>query len=276
MLQNVYLKMSRIIVYVDEGINPRSENDNSVYIADALSSEHNVLFTSELPSDLSSYDAIFLRKDTPKNHYSDVAFPANLVQINDSTHMKYFDSKLSLIDFYPYIPDSVVVESSEEVLSFLKSNLRAVLKPEFSYGGKGITLVDLHTDADNLDQYFSKWGRSLCQEYLPGVSKGDKRIILIDGVPTSALLRKSQGGLCNVTSGGTTEVCDILPLEKRVCEELSDRLTSSGQLIVGLDFIDSKLSEINVSSVGLLRRADMYNNNLNNLNAIRELVRKYV
>lgn len=268
--------MSKVLVYVDKGVELTHERDNSVYIAKALSKNHSVTLRDSLPEDFVSYDAVFLRKDMPKEYYVDIQFPDNMVTINDPHHMRYFDSKLSLVDFAFATPDSIVADSKESVYDFLDSHPKCVLKPSFSYGGKGITIVDRKSSDKELDSYFQSWGKSLCQEFLPGVSKGDKRIIVIDGEPVSALLRKSNGGLCNTSSGGSTEASEISPLERKVCEELAPHLLDKGQLIVGLDFIDEKLSEINVSSVGLLRRADIYNKNLNSYAAIQRLGGKYL
>jgi glutathione synthase len=90
----------------------------------------------------------------------------------------------------------------------------------------------------------------MAQAFLPGVKQGDKRIILVDGEPLGAVNRVPRGGefRSNLALGGSPQAADLNEAEQRICAELAPALRREGLFFVGIDVIDGRLSEINVTS----------------------------
>jgi glutathione synthase len=90
----------------------------------------------------------------------------------------------------------------------------------------------------------------MAQAYLPGVSAGDKRILLVDGEPLGAVNRVPTAGefRSNLAVGGAPEATGLSEAERRLCAELAPVLRQEGLFFVGIDVIDGRLSEINVTS----------------------------
>jgi glutathione synthase len=88
------------------------------------------------------------------------------------------------------------------------------------------------------------------QAFLPGVSAGDKRILLVNGEPLGAVNRVPSGGefRSNLAVGGSPEPAELTEAERRICAELAPALQAEGLFFVGIDVIDGRLSEINVTS----------------------------
>jgi glutathione synthase len=90
----------------------------------------------------------------------------------------------------------------------------------------------------------------MVQAFLPGVSAGDKRILLVDGEPLGAVNRVPTAGdfRSNLAVGGAPEAAGLTETERRICAELAPALRQEGLFFVGIDVIDGRLSEINVTS----------------------------
>jgi glutathione synthase len=90
----------------------------------------------------------------------------------------------------------------------------------------------------------------MAQAFLPGVSAGDKRILLVDGEPLGAVNRVPTGGefRSNLAVGGAPEAAELTAVERQICQVLAPALRAEGLFFVGIDVIDGRLSEINVTS----------------------------
>jgi glutathione synthase len=90
----------------------------------------------------------------------------------------------------------------------------------------------------------------MVQAFLPGVKAGDKRILLVEGEPLGAVNRLPKAGdfRSNLAVGGAPEACELTDTERRICAELAPALRQEGLFFVGIDVIDGRLSEINVTS----------------------------
>jgi glutathione synthase len=93
------------------------------------------------------------------------------------------------------------------------------------------------------------------QRFLPKVVEGDKRIILVDGVPLGAVNRVPSGDdiRSNMVRGGAAETTELSPREREICERIGSTLRKQGLIFVGIDVIDGHLTEINVTSPTGLR-----------------------
>ena len=90
----------------------------------------------------------------------------------------------------------------------------------------------------------------ILQEFVPQASEGDKRILLVQGEPIGAILRKSDqdGGLNNLDQGGSAYPADLTEREKEICRRLKERMISEGIFFVGIDILGDYLTEVNVTS----------------------------
>jgi len=88
------------------------------------------------------------------------------------------------------------------------------------------------------------------QRFIPGVRRGDKRIILVNGRFGGAVNRVPQADdlRSNMVRGGAAEATDLTPREREICERLGPALRARGLIFVGIDVIDGLLTEINVTS----------------------------
>ena len=140
--------------------------------------------------------------------------------------------------------------------AFTAEHGEVVLKPLGGRAGQGVVfasavtpglraLLELVTGQEQLPV--------MVQAFLPGVSAGDKRILLVDGEPLGAVNRVPSGGAggefrSNLAVGGQPEATELTDQERQICAELAPALKAEGLFFVGIDVIDGRLSEINVTS----------------------------
>ena len=126
------------------------------------------------------------------------------------------------------------------------------MKPLHGHGGASVFKV-AHEDP-NFGSLFDLFQATfkeawVVQRFLPAVVKGDKRIILVDGVPKGAVNRVPQPNdiRSNMVRGGAAEAAQLSPREREICERIGPALKARGLLFVGIDVIDGYLTEINVT-----------------------------
>jgi glutathione synthase len=158
-------------------------------------------------------------------------------------------------------PDTIVCKDLKLAEQFLEEKGgKAVLKPSNNCQSRGVLL--LNQDDPNWrtliemtleqDQYI------LLQEFLPSVSSGDKRVFFIDGEVSGVISRVPQGSefRCALGLGASLRVPELTPSELKMCECLGKTFLKDGLFFVGIDLIDGKLIEVNVTSPTLVRQLD--------------------
>ena len=148
---------------------------------------------------------------------------------------------------------TLVASRVDALAAFTAEHREVVLKPLGGRAGQGVVfastatpglraLLELVTGQEQLPV--------MVQAFLPGVSAGDKRILLVDGEPLGAVNRKPTGGefRSNLALGGAPEATELSAAERAICAELAPALQAEGLFFVGIDVIDGRLSEINVTS----------------------------
>ncbi len=155
-------------------------------------------------------------------------------------------------------------ETPEQIAAFAKTR-DAVLKPLRGYGGQGIArILDGEVTLDGETSPLKTWlatpiarRRYLAMQYLPRVTEGDKRIVVVGDAIIGAVLRVPREGqwLANVSQGAIAEACDVSFAERRIVDTLSAKLTPLGVVMFGVDTIvgpdgERLLSEVNTMSVG--------------------------
>ena len=209
--------------------------------------------------DLSGLDVIWLRQDPPfdmayvtTTHLLEHVHPTTLV-VNDPMWVRNFPEKLIVLRFPELIPPTVIARDPADIRAFRERNGDIVLKPLFGNGGAGVFL--LRQDDPNLNslcETFHAMNREplIAQRYLPEVTCGDKRIILVDGRPIGAINRIPAVGEArsNLHVGGRAEAAELTRRDLEICECIGSVLRDHGQVFAGIDVIGKWLTEINLTS----------------------------
>jgi glutathione synthase len=225
--------------------------------------DHARLGTPE-PIDLSEADVVLLRQDPPfdmayitTTHILELIHPKTLV-VNDPTQVRNAPEKLFVMGFPHLMPPTLITRDREEIERFRAEQGDIVMKP--LYGNGGAAVFKLARKDPNFGSLFDLFAATfrepwVAQKFLPKVSEGDKRIILIDGEAAGAVNRVPQGDdiRSNMVRGGAAAPTDLTPREREICETIGPDLKRLGLIFVGIDVIDGWLTEINVTSPTGLR-----------------------
>ena len=209
--------------------------------------------------DLSELDVVWLRQDPPfdmayitNTHLLDRIHPETLV-VNDPTWVRGWPEKLMVLDFPDLTPPTAIARDLTRLKAFRKRHGEVILKPLYGNGGAGVFhLSELDRNLNSLHELFSQMTREplVMQKYLPAVTKGDKRIILVDGEAIGAINRVPAKGetRSNMHVGGRAEKVAMTDRDREICAAIGPRLRDAGQIFVGIDVIGDYLTEINVTS----------------------------
>lgn len=210
--------------------------------------------------DLATMDVVFQRKDPPFDMTYILAcylldlIPPPTVVLNRPDSLIRFNEKLWAMRFTSFHPHTLLSRDKERVVAFVE-NLRgpAVLKPWDGNGGRGVVVTEAgDRNLRSLVELLTQEGHAyvIAQRYIPGIAKGDKRILLLDGEPVGAVLRVPgpHDHRGNIHVGATVEASPLTDREREICDALGPELRANGLFFVGIDVIDGFLTEINVTS----------------------------
>lgn len=218
---------------------------------------------------LKELDVILMRKDPPFNmdyiyttYLLEAAEKEGTLIVNRPSALRDCNEKLFALQFPECIPATKVSSSADKLKSFIQEQKDTILKPLDGMGGESIFRVK-HNDA-NLNviiETLTNKGRRLimAQRFIPEISKGDKRILLVNGEPVPFALARipSEGETRgNLAVGGRGEGVELSERDYWICKQVGPRLREMGLLFVGLDVIGDFLTEINVTSPTCIRELD--------------------
>ena len=209
--------------------------------------------------ELTEFDVVWLRQDPPfdmayvtSTHLLDRIAATTLV-VNDPFWVRNSPEKLMVLDFPDLTPPTLIARDLEAIRAFRQRHGDIVVKPLYGNGGAGV--FHLRPDDPNLSslvEMFSGINREpvIAQKFLPAVTLGDKRIILVDGEPIGAINRVPAKGEArsNMHVGGRAEKVGLTDREREICARLGPVLREKGLIFTGIDVIDGWLTEINVTS----------------------------
>ncbi len=213
----------------------------------------------ETEIDLAEWDAVWLRQDPPfdmgyitTTHILDRIHPETLV-VNDPFWVRNYPEKLLVLDFPDLTPPTSIARDLEVLKQFKAKHGDIILKPLYGNGGAGVfRLGPDDRNLNSLHELFASINREplIAQKFLPDVSAGDKRIILVDGDPVGAINRVPAAGetRSNMHVGGRPEKSGMTERELEICARIGPLLREKGQVFVGIDVIGGWLTEINVTS----------------------------
>lgn len=217
---------------------------------------------------LAHFDCIWMRKDPPVDeaylyatHLLEIAERTGVKVLNRPAALRAWNEKLGALRFSALMAPTLVASSVKALAMFTRDHGEVVLKPLDGRAGQGVirvsgaspgleALLELVTDQQRLPV--------MVQQFLPNVSEGDKRILVVDGDPLGVINRLPRDGefRSNLAVGGRAEATILTDKEQQICEELAPHLRQEGLFFVGLDVIDGRLSEINVTSPTGIREVE--------------------
>ena len=210
-------------------------------------------------SDLAKLDVVLMRQDPPfdmgyitATHILERIHPKTLV-VNDPFHVRNAPEKLFVTHFDGLMPPTLISSDRAAILSFRAEHKDIIVKPLYGNGGAGVFRI--RPDDENLSsllEMFTQFYREpiVVQRYVPDVRKGDKRIILVDGVAAGAINRVPAEGevRSNMHVGGKPELTELSKRDIEICETIGPELKARGLIFTGIDVIGDYLTEINVTS----------------------------
>jgi glutathione synthase len=219
--------------------------------------------------DLAEYDVVQLRQDPPfdmayitTTHLLERIHPKTLV-VNDPASVRNSPEKIFVLDFLDLMPPTLVTRSPEQIRAFRAKHKDIVVKP--LYGNGGAAIFRLPEGDTNLNSLIELLGMSfrepiMVQRYVPAVTKGDKRIILVDGEFAGAINRVPPPGetRSNLHIGGRAERTTLTKRDKEICARLGPELKRRGLIFTGIDVIGGYLTEINVTSPTGIRQVQEF------------------
>lgn len=209
--------------------------------------------------DLADFDVVWLRQDPPfdmhyitSTHLLDRLSPGTLV-VNDPFWVRNYPEKLLVLDFPDLTPPTSIARDLTTIKAFKEKHGDIILKPLYGNGGAGVFRLDVNDrNLSSLHELFVSFSREplIVQKFLPDVSKGDKRVILVDGEPVGAINRVPAAGetRSNMHVGGRPEKIGLSERDLEICAAIGPLLKEKGQIFVGIDVIGEYLTEINVTS----------------------------
>lgn len=209
--------------------------------------------------ELSDFDVVLMRQDPPfdmkyidATYFLEAIHPKTLV-VNNPAEVRSAPEKVFVTRFPGLQPPTLITWDREAIRDFRARHGDVVLKPLNGRGGSGVTrhladdpnfgaLLEIHAELAQEPV--------IVQKFLPSVTKGDKRILLVDGEPVGAINRVPEKGQIrsNLAVGGTAQPVELTARDREICAAIGPELKARGLMFVGIDVIGDYLTEINVTS----------------------------
>ncbi|MGH7022081.1 MAG: glutathione synthase [Caulobacteraceae bacterium] len=224
----------------------------------AVKGDHHTLGETAV-RDLAEFDVVLMRQDPPfdlayitATYFLERIHPATLV-VNDPGEVRNAPEKLLVTEFPDLHPPTLITSDAEALHAFHARHGDIVIKP--LYGGKGSGVVKLKVGDPNLDALLELHAMIgpeavIAQKFIPAVSRGDKRILIVGGEPVGAINRVPAAGQVrsNLAKGGRAEAVELSARDEEICAAIGPELNRRGLIFAGIDVIGDYLTEINVTS----------------------------
>ena len=221
--------------------------------------------------DLSHCKFILIRQDPPFNlEYISATYILDTIKdkvkiINNPTSIRNISEKLYSVKYQKYMPSTIFTQNIDEIRNFFKIHKKVILKPIHSFSGNDIHLLS-RFNLKLIQKFIKQHDHIMCQKYLPKISKGDKRVFLINGKVCGAISRVPKKGsfLSNMSKGAKPINIKLTKIENKISRLVAKDLKKENIYFAGIDFIDQKLNgDINVTSpTGLKTLYDLSGINL--------------
>lgn len=207
-------------------------------------------------------DLVWLRIDPPVDarylhttYLLDLAASAGVRVVNHPSGVRALHEKLLALHVPDLCPVTLVTTAAAEVEAFVASYGAAVVKPVDGFAGSDVWLLEAGRCCRALAESATAGGRHvIVQEYLPAVAAGNKRLFLVDGEIVGAVLRRPSDDDFRI--GPPVAAATVDAADRRIAEALAPRLVAHGVALAGLDVIDGRLIEVNVTCPGGMHKTD--------------------
>ena len=205
---------------------------------------------------LAKSKVILIRSDPPfDNRYLYTTYLLNHISkkvkiVNHPFAIRNVSEKLFSINFMQYMPPTLVSENLDEIKNFFKKHKSVVVKPINGFGGNNVILLKSFA-ANKIQKLLKIHNHLFFQKFLPGVSKGDKRVFIIKGKIVGAISRLPKKGsiLSNMSKGAKARLTKLTSKEIRTSKVVGKLLIKNKIYFAGIDFVQEKLiGDINVTS----------------------------
>ena len=218
---------------------------------------------------LDSLDAILMRKDPPfdmnyiySTYILEKAEEKGTLIINKAQSLRDANEKLFTNNFSQCMPPTLVSSQAEHIKAFYKEHKDIILKPLDGMGGASVFRIkegdsNLSVIIETLTEHGTKL--TMVQRFIPEITQGDKRILLINGEPVPYALARipAQGETrANLAAGGEGVGVELTDRDRWICEQVAPLLKAKGLIFVGIDVIGDYLTEVNVTSPTCIRELD--------------------
>jgi len=212
--------------------------------------------------DLEKMDVIHFRPNPPVDMaYLSTLYLLNQISdkvliINNPEAIIKLPEKIFPLNFPKFTPKTLITRDINEIRQFLEKHKEIIIKPLYEYGGNGIIKVKLGENEGLFGNIQNQLAESkmplVVQEFLPNVVKGDKRILFVNGEIVGAYSRIPPKGkyIANLAQGGSHQKTTLTSREKEFAKILGPILRENNIYICGIDVIDNKITEINITSPG--------------------------
>jgi glutathione synthase len=224
----------------------------------------------EILANLNDFDVVWLRQDPPFDMgyitYTHMLerLGSNTLVVNDPFWVRNYPEKLLVLNFSDLTPPTVIARDIIALKEFKEKHKDIIIKPLYGNGGAGVfRLGPDDKNISSLHELFSGINNEplIAQKFLPDVSKGDKRVILVDGEPVGAINRVPAKGetRSNMHVGGRPEKIELSQRDLEICAKIGPLLKEKGQIFVGIDVIGNWLTEINLTSPTGIQELERFN-----------------
>ena len=244
-------------LFINSGISYASSNKMEVR------NDPSDWFTKEEETiiELSELDSILMRQDPPFNsgyiyntYVLEMAARQGVNIFNNPRSLRDCNEKVYATEFPQCCTKHLVTSRKDFLTDFVLENKDTVIKPLDGMGGASIFRVkandpNLNVILETITDHFTE--KVMIQEFIPEITEGDKRILIVDGKPMSASIARvpAEGELRgNLAAGASAVAKSLSDRDLWICEEVGPSLVEKGLLLVGLDIIGDYLTEINVTS----------------------------
>ena len=234
-----------------------------------MKNERFLSLTNSNMIDLEEFDVILIRQDPPYDmQYITATYileklSASCLILNNPTSIRDCPEKIFVMDFYHLMPPTIISREYNKIIDFIKKHKNIVFKPLFGNGGKDVYFLNVNDPNLNIiiENMLMSREHVIAQKFIKKVKLGDKRILLINGMPVGAVNRIPNKNeiRANLHIGGIAKKTSLTKRDFFICNEISKLLKEKGLFFSGIDIIDGYLTEINVTSPTCIREIDELN-----------------
>jgi glutathione synthase len=199
---------------------------------------------------------ILIRQDPPFNlEYISTTYILDSIKnkvkiLNNPTSIRNISEKLYSSKYQKFMPSTIFTQNIDEIKNFFRTHKKVIIKPIHSFSGNDIHLLTKF-NLKLIQKFIKQHDHIMCQKYLPKISKGDKRVFLINGKVCGAISRVPKKGsfLSNMSKGAKPINIKLTKTENTISKLIAKDLKKENIYFAGIDFIDQKLNgDINVTS----------------------------